>query len=120
MGNGGAAQLDQTQFAMGAFGAFLYGIGHFLGFAETQANAALAVTGYHQGRKAEATTTFDHFGATVDVYHFVNVFGRRLGFARTTVATTLATTATMTTASAATLTAATMTTTVTATARATI
>jgi hypothetical protein len=118
MGNGRTAQLDQAQFAMSAFGALLDGVRHFFGFAETETNAALAVTGYHQGRKAETTAAFDDFGATVNVNDLVNVFGSGFGFARTTVTATLAATATMPTT--ATTLAAAMPTMTAATARATI
>jgi hypothetical protein len=65
--------LDHTLFRF--FNALADGLGDFARFAQSKADAALAVTDHDNGTEAKPTTAFDHFGHTTDVHHFVNQLG---------------------------------------------
>ncbi len=65
-----------------ALGGLAQGFGHFLGLAQAEAHAALAVAHHHQGAEAETATALDHFGHTVegnDLFDFTQFV--LLGFA---------------------------------------
>jgi hypothetical protein len=80
---------------VGTLGAFADGIRHFFGLAVAETDAAFTVTGDDESGEAETTATFDDFGATVDVNHFVGIFvGLEIGTGPIATIATSATTST--------------------------
>ena len=63
-------QGDRDHVSAGLFHRLLNRHRHFSRLAVTEANLAVAVTDDTQRREAEDSTTFDHFGHTIDGYQF--------------------------------------------------
>ncbi len=61
--------VDLDQVFLGVIHSFGNSIGDFVGFAEAVTYNAFAISDHHDGAKAEATTTFYHFGYTLDFHH---------------------------------------------------
>src|ERR1044071_3065776 len=59
-------QSHRAHLGFGDFTSFSDGIGDLAGFAKTNPNAALLVTGDYQSAKAETASAFDHFGGAID------------------------------------------------------
>ena len=57
---------DLDQGFAGGIGSFADGLGDFIGLAETEADAALAIPGNDEGAEREAAATLDDLGASVD------------------------------------------------------
>ena len=97
VGNRVLIQRNLHQVFLRVVNAFSNGVGYFVGFAQAVAYGAVAVTYYHDGREAKATTAFYYFGYAVDSNHFlfqIGVTGTRL-FLPVIAATVIATTTTV-------------------------
>ena len=68
MGDGLVQQTDFLHGLAGGVSAFADGVGDFIGLAESEAHASIAVAHDDNGAEAEATAAFDDLGAAVDEY----------------------------------------------------
>jgi hypothetical protein len=67
----------------GGIGGLADGLGDFVGFAEADADAAIAVSGDDEGAEGEAAATLDDFGASVDENDFLGEIAFFAGVAAT-------------------------------------
>ena len=62
-------QRNLEQVLLGVFYTLGDRISYFVGFTKAVTNYAVTIANYYDGRKAEATTTFYHFGNPIDRYY---------------------------------------------------
>ena len=100
MRDGAANAGNAEEGLLGLFNALCDSSGNFLGLAVANADHAVAVTDDDEGGEAEATTTLDDLGNTVDGYNALYelaLLGLATAVAATTATTVAAALATVTT-----------------------